>query len=413
MSWEDRIKQAAITSPSGVRLIYDYVDVSRVRNKKNTAFEFADSDGTYVQQSGNSGKQFPLRVFFSGDDYDLEANLFELMLEEAGLFVLEHPMYGNVTCTPLGTIIREDKFVSAANQAEVQFTMWETIDRVYPFVGDDLSGDLSAAIDAYNAAQAQSFADLADVDTAIERISLANQITSFVDNVQDNLEPIYKAQADVQARYEAIEQSITRGIDVLVNDPLTLAAQTLQLVQAPARALTLMRDRVQAYGTLFVGLIDTVVGKLGNDSREKNAFLARDINASGALSAYAVVTLNGQFKTQEDAQNTAIDVLSKLDELEAWRAENFTLTGQIDDGSAFQALQSLVAQTAGYLVQESFGLLRKKELVLDSAHTMVDLAGSIYGVGFEDKLNEFIDINQLVGTELLEIPKGRRIVYYS
>ena len=44
---------------------------------------------------------------------------------------------------------------------------------------------------------------------------------------------------------------------------------------------------------------------------------------------------------------------------------------------------------------------------------MVDLAGSIYGVGFEDKLNEFIDINQLVGTELLEIPKGRRIVYYS
>ena len=74
MPWNDRLREAALTSPSSVRVTFDFEDVSRSFNKKGSAFEFADADGTYIQQTGNTSRRYPLRVFFWGDDYDIEAD---------------------------------------------------------------------------------------------------------------------------------------------------------------------------------------------------------------------------------------------------------------------------------------------------------------------------------------------------
>ena len=52
MAWQDRIVEAAYTSPSGERLTFDYENVSKSVEKKTTAFEFPDADGTFVQDLG-------------------------------------------------------------------------------------------------------------------------------------------------------------------------------------------------------------------------------------------------------------------------------------------------------------------------------------------------------------------------
>ena len=68
MAWQDRLKEAAYTSPSGVRTVFDFGDVSRTTVKKTAAFDFPDADGTYIQDLGTAGRRYPMRLFIWGDD---------------------------------------------------------------------------------------------------------------------------------------------------------------------------------------------------------------------------------------------------------------------------------------------------------------------------------------------------------
>ncbi len=85
MSWNDRLREAAYTSPDGTRLTFHYENVSRTFDKKTSSFEFPDADGTYIQDTGHSGRRYPMRLFFWGDDYDIDAEAFDALLRERGV----------------------------------------------------------------------------------------------------------------------------------------------------------------------------------------------------------------------------------------------------------------------------------------------------------------------------------------
>ena len=74
--WEDRLQEASYITPSGIELSFDYEDVSLSLDKKGTVFNFPDVNGSYVQQTGNTSRQCPLRCFFWGADYDIESENF-------------------------------------------------------------------------------------------------------------------------------------------------------------------------------------------------------------------------------------------------------------------------------------------------------------------------------------------------
>jgi hypothetical protein len=70
-----------------------------------------------------------------------------------------------------------------------------------------------------------------------------------------------------------------------------------------------------------------------------------------------------------------------------------------------------VALTAGHLVETSFTLLQERRIVLDRERTIIDLAAELYG-SVDDRLDLLINSNDLTGSEILELPRGRTIVYY-
>ncbi|MCK5344977.1 MAG: DNA circularization N-terminal domain-containing protein, partial [Candidatus Heimdallarchaeota archaeon] len=150
MPWQDRITEAAYTSPSGTRLVFDYEDVSKSVEKKTSSFDFPDADGTYIQDLGRKGRKYPLKIIFWGDDYDLEADEFEKLLIEKGMGKLEHPKYGAIDVVPFGAITREDRLKTQANQAVITVTFWETIGIAYPAAQDDPGSEVITAVDEYN-----------------------------------------------------------------------------------------------------------------------------------------------------------------------------------------------------------------------------------------------------------------------
>jgi len=426
MPWQDRLKEAKYTAPSGEFIIFNYENVSKSFDKKTTAFNFPDADGTYIQDTGHTGDRHPMRLFFWGDDHDLEAEFFITLLKERGQGLLEHPLYGIIDVVPFGTITRRDDLKTAANQTIFEVAFWETIGIVYPVSQNDPGSNVLFAVDEFNIAEAFEFADLTDLDSAVEQSSFLNSYNALLDNVESGLQVIADVQEDVEQQFNAIVDSVNRGIDVLISQPLTLASQTMQLIQAPARALTNISARLDGYKNLADDIFggDDAIATPGNDSRNANEFHTKNLFAATYVAASIVSVVNNKFVTKTEALEAAEAIINQFNDVVAWRDDNYeslsvpTVTTdvfqsikQIDTGSAYQRLQEAVAITAGFLVEISFTLKQESIIILDRPRTIVDLVAELYGT-VDDELDFFITSNNLSGSEILELPKGREIVYY-
>lgn len=418
MTWENRLQEAAYTSPGGTRTVLTYEDVRYTQEKKTTAFEFPDVDGTYVQDNGNTGRRYPMRVFFWGADYDQAADAFAETLLERGTGVLEHPIYGTVDVVPFGGIGRRDDLKTAAGQAVFELTFWATTGLVFPTVQVDPAAAVGAAVGEFNDAAAAAFEGGVSLDGAVEQTTFASSYNNLLDAAKGGLEAIASTSAEVQAQFDAVSDSINRGIDILIGQPLTLAFQTSILLQAPARAAAAIEARLDAYGNLAdqitgQGPVQPIQGPAAaTDTERPNEFQTQDLYASTYVTGSILSTINATFETRGDAIAAAEVLLNQIDAVTDWRDESFRALGLVDTGSAYQKLQEAAAIAAGFLIEISFDLRQERTLVLERDRTIIDLCAELYGE-VDEKLDFLINTNNLSGSEILEVPKGRRIVYYA
>lgn len=413
MSWEERIREAAYTSPSGIRLLFGYENVAMSVDKKTAAFNFPDANGTYIQDLGHTGRKYALRLFFWGANYDQESDAFMAALLEKGTGKLDHPIYGTKNVVPFGTIKRRDDLKTAANQAVFDVAFWETIDVVYPTSQTDPASAVLSAISDYNEVAAIEFEASTDIDSATEQATFKNSYTALLDGAKSGLQSVADTQENVQKQFNAVNDSINNGIEILIGEPLTLASQTVIMLQAPARALTSIEARLSAYANLATLIItgDDAVQEPGLGSDNANAFHTSDLYASTYVTGSIVSVINNRFETKTDALAAADLVLQQFADVAAWRDDNFQSLGEIDTGGSYQALQEAVALTAGFLVEISFSLKQERSIVLTRPRTIIDLVAELYG-SVDDQLDFFIDSNNLTGSEILELPRGREVVYY-
>lgn len=413
MAWQDRIREAAYTTPSGQRLSFLYENVAKAFDKKTSAFDFPDATGTFIQDNGRTGRRIPLRLFFSGDDYDLEVAAFEDGLAERGVGKLEHPIYGTLNVVPFGTISRRDDLKTAANQAVLDVTFWETIDLLFPSAQINPAAEVLAAVDEYNSAVSAQFEEVLDLDTAVEEANFQNRYQLVLDISQSALQGIADAEDEIRTEFNAIFDSINNSINILVNDPLTLAFQTTILVQTPARATQSIRARLDAYASLTTALIsrEGAIQSAGNDAQNSNAFQNDDLFVLTAVTGAIVSVVNNQFATKPEAIAAAEEILALSASVIAWRDANYESLNEIDTGEAYQQFQEAVALTAGFLVEISFSLKQERRVKLDRDRTIIDLAAELYGE-VDSQLDFLITSNSLTGSEILELPRGKEIVYY-
>lgn len=410
MAWTDRLKEAAYISPSGDRYTFEFENVSVARSKKTTTFEFPDADGTYVQESGSTGRSFPLQCIFWGTDYDRQADAFDAALFEVGTGKLEHPIYGTIDVVPTGTITRRDDLKTAANQAILEVTFMSTVGLIYPSAQNDPSSELITTVDEFNVTMAGEFEENIDLDTALKKATFKSQYEATISQVASGLADIAATEAGVAAEFNAIQASITQGIDTIVGQPLTLALQTIGLIQAPSRAFSSILAKLDAYKNLATSLIS---GNGGTTSLSPTAtdFYTKDLFTAVYTTGAILSTVNTQFNTRVGAIEAASAILGQFDVISAWKDANLTALNVIDSGSSYQQLQKAVALTAGYLVQISFSLKQERKIVLDRARTIVDLTAELYG-DIDTNLDFLIESNDLSGSEILELPKDREVVYY-
>lgn len=408
--WETRLRAARYTPPSGdYDVDFLYEDVSFAIEKKTSAYEFPDADGSLIQDNGHGSRKFPLRVVFSGTNHDLEADVFLEALLEKGIGVLEHPMYGRANVIPFGEITRRDDLKTRANESVFDVTFRETILDLYPSSQEDRASAVRAKLEELEAAQAASLEAELDVSTASARSQVKGQIEDILAEAGkiSVLGELAKRQSDVQELFEATYDSIDSSIDTLVSDPLTLAFQTARMIQYPAQALTAIEDRLDAYKDLA----SAIFSGDGAAVKTENEYRMKDHAGLNYIAGAVRSVVNNQFDTKTDALLSAETILGALEEASVWRDAAVDAVGIIDQGGPYQKTQELVALTTGYLVEISFTLKQERAIVLDRPRTIIDLAAELYGE-VDSKLDFLIMSNNLTGSEIVELPRGKRIVYY-
>ena len=409
MTWLNRLRQAAYTSPSGNRIIFQYEDVSRAFSRKSTAFEFPDADGTYIQDLGRSGRRFELRIFFSGPNHDLEARAFDRALSEIGTGRLEHPMYGVFDVVPFGEINQRDDLKTAANQTVFELTFWDTINVIYQTAQDDIFKNILSGISDFNFAASNEFENSIRLITAFSEAVFKNNFLSLLNSTSSQLRPIANTQDSVKRQFDAINSSIVNSINV--DDPETLSLQTMLMIQSPARADTSVTIRLDTYRDVIAAIINLGIINPRSNRNAPSDFRSRDVYVSTSVTGFILSVLNNRFTIKKDAINAADFILTQFEIISSWRDDNFTALGEVDTGEAYQQLQETVALTAGYLVELSFTLKQERRFKIDRNRTIIDLTAQLYGV-VDEQLDFFINSNNLSGSEILEIPRGREIVYY-
>lgn len=446
MSWEDRITEAVYTSPSGKEFIGIFEDVSKEIVKKTTPFDFPDVDGTFVQDLGKRGRRYPMRWIFSGEDYDKTADKFDDAIEEKGPGVLQHPKYGTFDVVPFGTIKRRDDLVSAANQAVYDITFYETIKIIFPV------SELSA-----ENAMGFGFGEFTDdaanwFDTALSIIS-ANEITGFIASAKSGLRKIKKTMAKIASATASIERAfndvadlLDETITTLVGGPLLIAFQMMALIRLPSQTIASIQAKLDAYRNLLNSLTDGPSNQFeqGLDSQAGNAFSVSNLIASTAVLGSIESTISDGAEAEAAGSIVAVveiapseifttrsQTIEAIESLDAsltqyidWsdtNREGLVITALptrkagtndlIDTGEPYQKLLEVFSISQGRLTQIAFTALQERSVILDRDRTFIDFAAEFYGQ-LDEQYDFIIRSNKLTGREIIELKKGREMLYY-
>lgn len=417
-SWEDRVQEGAYHSPSGTRIAFAYENVSRKTPKRVRAFEYAGVNEAYLQPNGHGSRQYPMRCYFTGPNCDRLATAFEAALLEDGIGLLEHPLYGTFPVMPFGTIERDDRLKEAANQSIVEVTFWTTLPAVYPSAEGAPESEIAIALESFDLAAAQQFVDGAALD-GLQKAQLKASLRTVLRSVEDTLGEVSATVSEANREFRDLQDEINFGMDVLVGQPLLLAQQMIDLIMAPSRAVDGLVSRLEGYRAFAEQLISTFLPSPSDTAsaatlrqRATNEFLLADLSVMSSVSGSVRSAVATQYRTRPEALEAAESVLSAFEEAVAWREQRFQDLELLDTGAAYQALQQAVALVVGHLVRVSFDLVPERSVVLTRPRTVIDLCAELYG-SVDDRLDFMIDSNGLTGSEILELPAGRRIVYYT
>lgn len=426
MAWQDRLSPAAYTAPSGERFEFIYEDVSRGIEKRTTVFDFPDINGSLVQDFGRSGRRYPMRVVFSGTDHDLAADRFFVAMGERGAGLLEHPRYGTVTAVPTGRVRQRDDLKTAANQTIIEVSFFETLGVSLLAPQADPRGGVFAAVTDFIDAAAENFATILNAESDSDRASLTGLFQRTLDTTRDALEPIAATTQEVESRFNDVYDSINTGLDQLISDPLTIGAQVVRLIQLPGRAADSIKRRLDGYEALARDLIGAGDADSPGEAATRDLYATSEVTGAVISTVFQVGTSTPAaedtalpadfesattFLTRAQAIDAADQLLTLFEDVAQWRDEQFEAQGVIDTGEAYQQMYEAVSLAAGFMVELSFSLRQERRLVLDRARTFVDLVGELYGQ-LDEQFDFFINSNNLTGSEILEIPQGREIVYY-
>lgn len=404
MSWLERINNVKlkITTGDGMEYYPLWKESRKSVNYNSEGYNFRGIKGTYVERQELLGRQFPVILFFQGDNCIEIAEAFDKSLEDKRPCTIEHPYYESVKVQPV-----EFEF-DASNQNQVKATgvFWETIDIKYPQETLSPVKDIEAKKSALDETVSATFVD--DVETpeytAIEKARRAiAQIGTRYESLTTDVEIIQELKNGLRLAESAATELLSAPTR-FINDVINLINYPFLIKQNIEGRLNALLNSVSDLANIFLpdeqdGIVATTTDKL-----------IWQATTSTVLSETARNIVN----TKESDYPTRSKVLSKI---QAISTAYYSFITESDNQDINQDKQ--VAIDLDYIMQVSFAYLydiafnskQERTYTLDKDDNLINMAHRFVGPG-DTNLELFISQNNITLDEYLQLKKGRKIIYY-
>lgn len=399
MSWLNRINNIELEIITGDGKSYKPLWKNAVKNiSYNTeAFEFIGINGTYVERSEQKGNQFPILLYFQGEDCIDKTEAFEISSRDKRPWNLIHPYYGELLVQPLELTIDN----SEHNISKITGTLWETIEQKYPN-------------DSVNSAK--------EIEIKKSEIDLESQAV-FVDNMEtpepEFVESAKDSISNTGNNYNVLVQSESDA--ALLKDKIRLASSAAQeVISSTTRYISQANDLINFPFEIEQNINQKVDQMINTFNDFANIFLGDDTNNQRQIAYEAQSTMllsslsQNLINTDENDYDTRSSVVSIIKNLSnSYNAflENLDNLGYVQDKNLSRELDYIINFTLSTLSEIAFNSKQERNYILDKDSNVVVLAHRFYGRG-DDNLNLFIKQNDITLNEYIGLKKGRNIVYF-
>lgn len=371
---------------------------------QTSEFDFIDKAGTLVKRKEKRGRRFDISIAFEGEDHHERAKTFQKSADDKRPWRIDHPYLEIATVHPLS--LSYD--FSDHNVSMITGEVVETIEEVAPRVFVDSELELTRRDADIRDASAATYSGSIPSQSAI------NDLSGAVDDAFNAIEDEVSDQADLESFIETYNDT-TRAIRSGVNAPGVAMDRTIRLLSAPARFAIDLERKMSLIASRLESLADRFDASSNADS--KATF---ETSAAGYViaSSLAPIIDKGKIRDRNEAIRRSQQVsgvydtyLNKLDALST--SFNDTPASYQPDPSLQQQVSSLVQASASKLFQIAIGSNQERSIRLVSESDLITLTHYLYGIDPEEEnIDRLMDINNIGQNEVMEIPRGRQIIYY-
>jgi hypothetical protein len=400
MSWIDDIENISLTIITGDGKSWEpkWKNASKEVEYNASVFEFVNVEGSLVLRQKPKGRKFELELYFDGENAVTIGNSFEQSARDSRIWTIKHPFYGDFKCQPLN--LKQDN--SGLNVSKFSITVIETITDAYPKPSVVFVDEIESQLVITNEAQAQAFNNSKE----LEKVSLQNN----VETLDTYLSKIIKTGEELKEFKTAVSDAVIEITNV-TSSGLTILRAIQSIINYPATIEQTIEARFTALKEAFNTIIDTFTGNKNQFEAVAGGLVAAMYVASSTNITDDYDTRVLVFNQQDKLSEVYNEYVTYLDSLQTDRADSDD--SYIPSFDGLNELNKLAGLTMSNLYDIAFSAKQEREYTLDKDSNPILLTHKFYGLDKKDvNLSKFIKTNNIGLNELLNIVKGRKIIYY-
>ena len=397
MSWKDNIEtiEFELITGDGKSWFPKWTNSVKNVNFNTEGFNFVGVQGTYVAREKQQGSQYPIEIYFDGEDHLDVAYNFDISSQNKNTWTINHPIFGQIVCQPLS--LSYDS--SGLSYTKITGTVWETLTEKYPRQTQNVVKSVGQwYLEVQSIVLGKKTVESETVESEIKvgelnskSISSATQSISILNN-QYSLMPQTNEQS-VWLKNKI--RDCSSSVQELIQYPIRFLTQLQQLIEFPFQVEQNIVSKVNELKTALDNIIN--IGDLS---------LFESI--SSALFSFAnYVSVNSTFGKSKDVYDTVV-LLQQMQQsiLSFYETNNF-----IPDFELSQKQDLIFNVTIANLYEIGLTSKQERSVILEYDSNPISLTHRFYG--FSDvNLDRFVSENDLTIEELMFIKKGRLVLWY-
>lgn len=398
MTWTNRIEgtKLEITTGDGETYFPLWKEPKKQITYNVDGFDFIGVEGTFVQRENRQGAQYPLVLFFQGEDNIEQSNSFEKSARDKKSWKIKHPLYDTFFCQPLSMEIDDTNL----NCTIITVVVWETIDTKYPQALKNIQGATVESIEVLNASTNTNITEnLKAPDTSnISKVTQANN------KVFEKYNSIAKTNED-KNKLKGLFREASGAIQNITNDISSYMTKTQALINFPFVMVQTIELKINRIIDQFNDLKSIFIQDNPTDEN-KQLYEANATTQIGVLAGVASAPQSGDYNTKTDVLRVATSINSAYSNYKS----NLDSIGYNQNPDVSLQTDILVNTTLESLYNIAFNSKQERIIYLDKDTNLIILAHRYFGTG-DENITKFIDINKIELDEYLQLKKGRKIKY--